>query len=417
MHLLSIQKVFGSRLLNSIMDRFSKFISIGMNTLGTQILMFLGISLMAKSQGVEFVGYQALTFSIASYLFMIIQLGFQTQGLKLIIEGFNFRGLFFSFTKVKIYLYSIVLIITMVLYLLEPTDNKKGVLLLLLVGGVSIINSEFYLQFKERFLVVGLSRLISGAVFLSVCIYIYNRSHVEIGSLISILPYALFLLVPQLFLIYFYRNGVKESRGMKFQLDKNIFKQSVVIAIGLLVVQLGYRADKVMISWLLDIYSLGIYDTAYKFLNVALNVAFILYFVLAKNIKKLGLEYYHKTLVVFSICALLGGLSLYVLAPILIEIFFGESFKESVILLRLLIIPLLFMVVNVAMISPMNLFGLEGEYLFLVSISTGINIISNWLLISSYGIYGSVYAMIISELVMVVLFLLFFYSKLRGKLY
>jgi PST family polysaccharide transporter len=399
------------------MDRFSKFISIGMNTLGTQILMFLGISLMAKSQGVEFVGYQALTFSIASYLFMIIQLGFQTQGLKLIIEGFNFRGLFFSFTKVKIYLYSIVLIITMVLYLLEPTDNKKGVLLLLLVGGVSIINSEFYLQFKERFLVVGLSRLISGAVFLSVCIYIYNRSHVEIGSLISILPYALFLLVPQLFLIYFYRNGVKESRGMKFQLDKNIFKQSVVIAIGLLVVQLGYRADKVMISWLLDIYSLGIYDTAYKFLNVALNVAFILYFVLAKNIKKLGLEYYHKTLVVFSICALLGGLSLYVLAPILIEIFFGESFKESVILLRLLIIPLLFMVVNVAMISPMNLFGLEGEYLFLVSISTGINIISNWLLISSYGIYGSVYAMIISELVMVVLFLLFFYSKLRGKLY
>lgn len=397
------------------MNKVLKFLSIGVNTLGTQVLMFLGISLMAKSQGVAFVGYQSLIFSIASYLLMVVQLGFQTQGLKLLIEGYKFRDIFFEFTKVRFLIYIILLTFVVIFWFFDPSVYVKGVFIILIIGGISLVNSEFFLQYKERFLIIGLSRLLAGIVFFVACLYIYNLDKVAYGSVISILPYSLFLLVPQCFLLFSYKGGLSRDSGCEFSLNAKIVKQSSIIALGLLIVQLGYRADKIIISAFQDVYTLGLYDTAYKFLNVCLNLSFILYFVVAKSIRENSVSYYHKIIFVFSVCAIFLGGVIYLLAPYLIELFFGQSFSDSIRLLQLLIVPLCFMIVNIALVSPMNLFGMERNYLLLVSISTGINIISNLILVPILGSYGAVYSMFISELSMLLLFLGVFYKKMILK--
>lgn len=398
------------------MDSFKKFISLMSNTLGTQVLMFIGISMMAQKFGPNFVGHQTLVFAIVTYILILVQLGFQGQGLKLILEGYNVRFLWLQHSFFRFLIYILILMVIIIYNRFDKEIGNLSVLYLFMGASPLIFYIEYYFQAKERFFIIGISRLLAGFAFFSASYYLIglNESFLDDNlPLLSILPYLLFIIIPPIFLltILVFEKEKLPNVGRKMK-GTSLLKQSFVMAIGVLMIQLSYRADKFIIAGELGTHSLGIYDSAYKFINVALNLAWILYFILAKRIKIRGYSEYIRNIGVFFLLLICGLPLMFFLAPYLILYFFGEDFIASIEILKLLLIPLSLMVMNVILLSPMNLFGMEKQYTFILSISTVVNVIMNFALVPSYGIHGSVYSMIISEVLIIILF----YSRTNKKL-
>lgn len=210
----------------------------------------------------------------------------------------------------------------------------------------------------------------------------------------------------------------------RFSFDFRFWRKSITSSLpyGILAV-LGLiylRIDAVMLTFLKGEESTGLYGAAFKFLDgvhfIPVVVVTALYPVMSRiqqtSIRKLK-SFYQKAVGGLLIISVVIALLLFFLAPVLIKVFYGESYLPSVLSLRILSVTAIFTFIHIP--SVYLLFANEKflpEAIFLSLFGVILNVVLNLLLIPPFDLYGASISTVIAEAVSAILFFCLIWFKI-----
>lgn len=231
---------------------------------------------------------------------------------------------------------------------------------------------------------------------------------------------ASFMGVLAMTMIMLYKN--KFIQAFSLQLDwtiiKDLLRLGVVYAVSLLIINLNYKIDVILLDQLSNQYEIGIYSKGANIIQYLWNIPMILSTIIFARsaAAKDGLEFSRKTAQLLRLSLLLIGfvaLMMVVFSDFIILTMFGERFAPSIFILQVLapgvVILTLFKVMN------MDLAGKGKPWISMKAMipSLIINVGLNIWLIPPLGAVGAAWASTISYTIAAFLFL-FFYSREVG---
>jgi O-antigen/teichoic acid export membrane protein len=232
------------------------------------------------------------------------------------------------------------------------------------------------------------------------------------GYLIALIGGPIFISVLLLF-----KNKFIKSFTLDFDWDiiKKMLNLGMVYAFALLVINLNYRFDVIMLDKMTTQYEVGIYSKGANIIQFLWQIPMLLSTIIFARsaVSKDNLAFSHKVaqLLRLSIIAI-GILCVFLIffSDFLIIGLFGIKFEGSVTVLKYLIPGVLFL--TIFKVMNMDLAGKGMPSVSLKAMVPGlvINIVANLLLIPKYGANGAAIASTISYTISSLLFL-HFYSK------
>lgn len=175
--------------------------------------------------------------------------------------------------------------------------------------------------------------------------------------------------------------------------------------------QLSTRVDVVLLGLFLGTAAAGVYNAAYRVVFFLMILAYFtgltlfplasrLYVTSRKELETL----YHKSLNLIVLVALPAASGIWLVAPDLIDLIYGEAFAESATVLRylawLVFLAFLKSVMGILLIScDRQVERTKGQWT-----AACVNILGNVLLIPTIGVKGAAIAVLISETLLVILF-------------
>ncbi len=202
----------------------------------------------------------------------------------------------------------------------------------------------------------------------------------------------------------------RQNPAFRFSFDsllaKQFLAQSWPLALSGLMGLLYMRVDQIMIVKMLDQSANGIYATGVRIIELvyiipmALAPSFLSAF---GYLKSQGEEAYSakvkQYLAISSVLSLVGGVALYLLAPVGMPLLFGEEFSESyrVVQVYALSLPATFWGVAVTQVLISKGWNKIPMYRTLMGLL--VNLVLNFLWIPKYGFHGAAYASLISYFV------------------
>jgi len=160
--------------------------------------------------------------------------------------------------------------------------------------------------------------------------------------------------------------------------------------------------DMLMISKMMDNYSVGIYAMAYKIYLILIFLASILtkvlFPLLVKNTNNMKMQ--NTKFIKFY--RLMGIVSIFIIiiyffvGQDILKIAFGEQYRKSIVVLNILMISVFFSFINAVCDQWYVINNYTKSFLFRTVVGAFINIVLNYFLIAQYGINGAAYATIIT---------------------
>lgn len=217
--------------------------------------------------------------------------------------------------------------------------------------------------------------------------------------------------------ILLFKNNLIRSFSLKFnfKIIKGMLSLGIVYAISLLIINLNYKIDVILLDRLSTAYETGIYSKGSNIIQYLWNIPMILSTIVfarsatAKDGKVFSLKV-TQLLRLSLIIIGAGALIMVVFADVIIVGMYGVAFERSVDVLRILapgvVLLTLFKVMN------MDLAGKGKPWVAMKAMipSLAVNVVLNFLLIPEYGSIGSSWASTISYSFAAILFI-YFYSK------
>ena len=165
-----------------------------------------------------------------------------------------------------------------------------------------------------------------------------------------------------------------------------------------------FNTDIIMLGLMKPDQVVGWYKAGYFFIQAAMLIPSVIVNTTMPSISRLWVEnritlrvLFRKAFQLVSILSIITAVVAFVSAPVLISIFFGDNFSNSVSVLRILswVIPPMFM--NSLYGSFMNGIGKEKEYTRIIGGTTLLNVILNYFLISYMSYLGAAFATLITN--------------------
>ncbi len=352
-------------------------------------------------------GFGKLAFAqaIATYLILIVNSGLPTFGIREIARFQNRANEFFmNIVALRLFFAILIFFIfTATIWQLRfPWEMKillTGIALLIFPQA---IYSDFVFQGLERMKFVGLGRALTQFLFLSVIFFRIKGSDdlttVPLLRVGSELFTALILLV-----IFFVLFGRWHFSNFKFAQWKSYLKESWIIAASLILINIYYTFDTLLLGLLDKPEVVGWYNAAYKiimlFVGIAglLQMAFAPFFASQKDNRELfkkGMAGFSLILMFFS--TLICG-SLILGSHDLIPFLYGSDYLKSIPIIRLLSIALFFIYLDTVFLVPLLFTGFQKYYLLAVLIGAVANVILNVILIPIWSYTGAAIATISSN--------------------
>ncbi len=281
------------------------------------------------------------------------------------------------------------------------------------------LNPEFAFQGKEKMSGISAWRvLVHGFQLLLVLALIIDRDQLRIVPLLRFAAEALTLVILAFWML---RRGLRPQIAWLPWHWRQFLKESMVMAASVVVIKLYYTFDTFMLGVLDRPEAVGWYQAAYKIcllfngVTVLIQVAFAPYFSkffleperMVKVISKYGL-----------ILTFLGGVTvipLLILNKEIITLVYGASFIHAADSLVFLSLSLYGTFIYSIFMSPMLYSGRQKKYLFLLIVSTCINMILNVALIPFLSQIGAAIAVSISSLCLVMLSAYAYYQEYHDK--
>ena len=165
------------------------------------------------------------------------------------------------------------------------------------------------------------------------------------------------------------------------------------------------HVDVLILSSYLGDRAVGIYSAATPFvfaLIQLLNVPFVvaIFPALSRLHKEDKVRFkrgFLKGMIFIALWSIPSAILISLLSPVVIPILFGQKYIQAIGILQILIYSVPFMAFSALLYKGLIVLGRQKDYLFISVLGALINILLNIVLIPQLGIFGAVWAMIITQ--------------------
>ncbi|MCJ7458548.1 MAG: flippase [candidate division Zixibacteria bacterium] len=382
----------------------------------TKALGFISVIYLARVLTVEGFGKIEFAQAIIIYFVLLVNQGLDLWGVREIAKGQEkIKEIVNNVLSIRFFLSLLAygLLVIFVLLINKPWDIKQ----LILIYGLSIFTFSFtlnwFFQGIERMEFIALGQLMNQLLYVGgIFIVVKNSSYVFQVPLIKVI--AAFFSLCLLALLFFKLNG-----SFKLSLNpsawKEIFKQSLPMGFSLVVIQIYYNLDTIMLGFMKGVTVVGWYNAAYKIVLVFVGFASLFgtaVFPVLSRCYKESLDQFRKFVLQFSRLTIFFGLPIAVGGTILsdqiIRFVYGSAYQSSILPLQILIWSVFTVYFNCSFAFCLLASDRQKEYMYSVLIGAVVNLTLNLILIPKYSMLGASIATIVCEVV--TLGLILFYS-------
>lgn len=367
---------------------------------------------ISRILGIDGIGINSYTYSMVRYFWLLSALGTATYGIRIIgisqedREKRTFE--FWNLLALKFILSSICIIVYLI-YIVMIAEYKK----MALVQGIYLVavatDITWFYQGMENFKKVTIKNFI-----VKILNVIYIFAFIKESS--DLLKYAIglagFQLLGNLSLWFSLRKYVNLPKGIKLK-PLDYLKPSSELFIPSVATQIFSIIDKTMIGWITgDPKENGYYEQAIKVIDVSLVIITTLGTVMIPSIAR-NYENNEKRAITnalnksfrftffLSIPMIIG---VFLISDKFVPMFFGEEYKKSAVILKVLSLMYLFMGINsITGTQYLISTGQQNKHTKFLLIGGTINIILNYILIHKILSLGAAIASVIGEFIVTLL--------------
>lgn len=362
---------------------------------------------VSRVLGVTNIGIYNYTYSVMSYFVLFGVLGLQMYGQREIAYRYKNQDerdkLFWEIVWLRI----ITVGIAMIIYLLYlwNSDYKIYYIIFSIELLANALDISWFYYGIEEFKLITIRNFIVKLTGL-ICIFIFVKTNEDLY--IYILCNTIVLLLGNLSVWIGIRSKVRNIYGFSYGIVKHI-KLAFLFFIPQCLDSIYMLMDKIMLGNLSSIEDVGVYSQADKIVKMVVTIVTSLGLVVSpriaqcfanKDTKGIKTYMYQSFRFIFSIGLPLTA-GLISIAPTLSQWFFGDGYNGVAEVISLLSPIIIFMGLNSVM-GWQYLMTVGKEKLFIKSVASGavVNFILNVIFIDKFGIYGAVFASIISMIIM-----------------
>lgn len=375
---------------------------------------FLFFVVLSRSFGQEGIGQYSFAMALAGFFVVFSDFGLYTFSIKELSRRTGSLGDYYGRILSLRLLLSLASFVTFLLVLAFLPFSREYKVIIAVIGLYQVMYSlvnGFAAVFiaREDMHLAGLTEasLRAAAALIGITVVMAG------GSLVMALAPLPAVGATQLFLAYWLvtRKYGRPILIASWSSLRQTMRDAVPYALSLFCYQLYSRTDVVLLGFLLGAAAAGVYNVAYRviflllfiphFASVSLlPLASRLYTSSGKELEVL----YHRSLRLIILIGLPIASGVWLIAPDLIVLIFGEAFAESASVLRILAGMLFLSFINRTLSVFLMACDRQLESTKSHWTAAWANVVGNLLLIPAFGIKGAAVATLISEAVLVALF-------------
>ena len=378
---------------------------------------FIGVIYLARVLTVEGFGKIEFAQAIIIYFILIVNQGLDIWGVREIArEQERKKEIANNILSLRFFLSLLAygVLVLFVFAINKPWEIKK----LILLYGLTIFTFSFtlnwFFQGIERMEIIALGQLVNQLLYVG-GIFFLVKSSSYIFQVPVIKFVAAFLSLSLLAFLFLKINGPFKL-CMNPSLWKQIFKQSLPMGFSLIVIQIYYNLDTIMLGFIKGEKEVGWYNAAYKI--VLLFIGFVSLFgnAIFPTLSRYYQESREKLQTLIrqsSRVTLFFGIPMAMgtcfLSKEMMQTLYGSLYLKGTVALQILAWSIFTVYSNAPFAFLLLAAERQKEYMYAVSIGAFVNLILNFILIPRYGLLGASLATIVCEIV--VLSLILFYSR------
>lgn len=384
----------------------------------SRIINFVVILILARIYSVEEFGILNYVNIISGYFLYIINFGFEIHGIKSIAKNPQELNIVFArITSLKIYSAIICVIIYLFIVMNIPEEEKFTLSVLYIFLFLTLaINPYWIFQATQKMESILKYKTIESVIYISLIIIF-----LVIWKSLYIVPISLFS--AQLVAILFSWKNLKSQLKLKFNFTKNIsvdIKGSIPIGLASFFALIYINFDVVLLEYFKSDKDVGVYSASIKIFTVMLIPFQIIFSVFLPKLSEIQFEnignfriILKKYLKVLSMYSISVSILTFLFAEIIISLFFGNNYLDSVLPLRIFAINILLVGLSAGFSNPLIAMNYQNKHMYALLTGALLNIFLNIVFIPIYSYKGSAIITIISEFI-VMLILMYSFNKHFG---
>lgn len=395
------------------------FFSLVVGNVISKFLTFLGFVVIARVLGPDIFGKINFVQAISLYFLILTHLGLSLLGTREIAHNKTMVTKYVNeiFTlRLLLAMISFVVLIAFAYIIKFPFETR----ILIILFGLSLLPMALYLDwaFKglESMEFIGLCEALKAIILYALLIFII-KSPKDIYKTPILFFISAIIGTLLLFIIYYVKYD-KFKLVLSAESAKNLVKTALPLGISFIMIQIYYQMGTIILGFTRGDASVAWYNAAFKI--VLFLIAFAGFFIdsifpIISRYYKYSLEnlknFSNFTTKLTTSFAIPIGVAGTILAPQLINIFYGSEYNKCISPFRILLWTSVVILVSMNFGNSLIACNCEKKYLFGVCIGASTNIILNLILIHFLDYNGASIAMLITETV-VFIYMLYHYTKI-----
>ncbi|MEO5357679.1 MAG: flippase [Nitrospirae bacterium YQR-1] len=378
-------------------------------------LYYIAFIYMARLISVEGLGILSFTQSLVSYFALLATFGLDITGARDAAKGDVASGKLLANILVLKVIFSVVsflLLLFTVVLINKPLETKSFIIIYGIVLMINILQLDWFFQGLEKMYIISALQSLR-ALFIVILLFIFVKgaeNFLTVAWIFTISP----LIVTPLSLYFVKRDNLVTRLVFDFNFSKKLFKESYPVILIHLMALIYYNIDAVMLAFLTNDRSVGIYSAAYKVILLAISLNVFWQYACTPKLSKHPFD--KKVFLEYALTNILIGfffsVAVYIWSKEIILFLYGESYIQSVEILRVLSIVPFSSALAGTFANTLTLWNLQRLQLIATSAGAVSNVALNFLLIPQYSLNGAAIATIAAELLVFFLSFLFLYNRL-----
>lgn len=387
-------------------------------------LLFFVVIYLARTLGVEGLGKITFARSIIIYFLLITNAGLDLYAIRTVSRNYQLINRSISqVISLRLFLAFVAYAILLLLVFFIPRDYETKQLILW-YGGLIFIFAlllDWPFQAVEKMQYVALGRIIGeGGYLVLAIILVHGYSDIISVSLSRVLSRAIQV---SFLIILCWKFFGKIKFRCEFTQWKSMLKKSFPMGFGIIMIQIYYSLDVVMLGLIRSDKEVGFYAAAYKIILVIALVGEVFQKSIYPSLSRLSnasksklnrlLGDSLKVALIFAVPVIFLG---FVASYELITLIYGQGYEKSAFVFQILIFNILCVWINGLVAHAVLASDKEKKYLRGVTIGALFNFGLNLVMIPLWGMMGAAIATILSEVCVLVYFYASFLVHIKTKL-